>query len=239
MYDSKILRNKEGSMNSKILHKVREDVHEQYMACAQYVDWDVRGFSNDESINAFIVQEVILQQIIDEEQCKPYHYYEAWDVIGGECTKEGSDVSHDLFCIGHPYDSGEEIQKSIGHKGEVIFYSKVYWIEESNELYDIVLRWPIDQVKYARGLKAVQCTPIIEKYFKNIPYYNREEFRHTWKFDDPEIIYETVMQYCKTMWKPEKSTDRINFENNINEFFPDGVYPEIKKKIVSEWYKGQ
>lgn len=47
------------------------------------------------------------------------------------------------------------------------------------------------------------------------------------------------MQYCKTMWKPEKSTDRINFENNINEFFPDGVYPEIKKKIVSEWYKGQ
>jgi hypothetical protein len=155
MYDSKILRNKEGSMNSKILHKVREDVHEQYMACAQYVDWDVRGFSNDESINAFIVQEVILQQIIDEEQCKPYHYYEAWDVIGGECTKEGSDVSHDLFCIGHPYDSGEEIQKSIGHKGEVIFYSKVYWIEESNELYDIVLRWPIDQVKYARGLKAV------------------------------------------------------------------------------------
>ena len=46
MYDSKILRNKEGSMNSKILHKVREDVHEQYMACAQCVDWDVRGFSN-------------------------------------------------------------------------------------------------------------------------------------------------------------------------------------------------
>jgi hypothetical protein len=115
----------------------------------------------------------------------------------------------------------------------------VYWIEPGEQIYNNILSWSNSQVKEANGLKAVLYTPEIGKLFENVPCFEREAFVHTWEFDDPEIIYETVKQYCKVMWKTDKAADRINFEKNIDEFFPDGVYPDIKKRIISEWNKGQ
>ncbi len=214
-------------------HKVKDDIFTEYMACSQYIDWDVDKICL-KAPDGFIVQEVLLEQMIDGE-VNQVHYYEAWHVKDGECQKEKGQESHDLFCIGHPLDTSDAMIASIGHFGNVSFIPYVFWIECTSELYRVVNQWSPDTVREANGLKATYYSEKIEEKFKGLTSLERMPFAHRWDFRDDKLIYETVLKYCKTMYHPDNKIDRLNFKMFIDDAFPEGVYPEVKAKIIRDW----
>ncbi len=215
-----------------IVKHVKTDKHTEYMGCAQYIDWIVKAFGND-LCNAFIVQEISLVIIIDEAKTVT-RYFEAWHVAHGECNNALYQDSHDLFCIGHPLDDGDAIAMSVGHKGRVSFIPRVFYVKEGCALFDEIQSWPTDEVKEANGLQAKYYTEEIAKQVYKCPEFFREPFYHEWEFDDPEKIYAVVLQYCINMYRRD-NIGRNNIEIALDDFFPNGVYPDIKKRVIETW----
>ena len=220
-------------INQNILKLVKKDKHTDYMACAQYVDWIPSGFS-DEINNAFILQEIYLEKEIDGETTA-VHYYESWHVSDGICEKEPGQDSDDLFCIGHPLDDSDALKESIGHRGKVTFTPRVFLVKEADPLYSDIKSWPTDVVKEANGLRACYYTEEMEQKVKGYQEYYRESFCHVWNFDNPDKIYNVILNYCKKMFHKDNKIDRINFDMTINDFFPEGLLPEIKQRIIDSW----
>ena len=219
--------------NQNILKLVKKDKHTDYMACAQYVDWIPSGFA-DEIHNAFILQEICLEKEIDGETTA-VHYYEVWHVSDGICEKEPSQVSDDLFCIGHTLDDSDALKESIGHRGKVTFTPRVFLVKEEDPLYSDIQSWPTDVVKEANGLHACYYTEEMEQKVKGYQEYHRESFCHVWDFDDPNKIYNVILNYCKKMFHKDNKIDRTNFDKTINDFFPEGLLPGIKQRIIDSW----
>ena len=204
------------------------------MACFQYADWIEAAFDMRGNRDGFIVQKVKLDQFIDD-RIHSVHYYEAWPVSKGVCEKSNSDKSNDLFCIGNPYCQFDELRNSIGHAGKVIFTPEVYWINNQSELFTDISTWDTVTVKEANGLKAKYVTRALLEMFSREKKYPRSQFIHEWSFNNPEVIYNVVLDYCKCQWNPQQEIDIKNFEIRIDELFPDNVFPEIKKLIIKGW----
>ena len=220
-------------INQNILKLVKKDKHTDYMACAQYVDWIPSGFS-DEINNALILQEIYLEKEIDGETTA-VHYYESWHVSDGICEKEPGQDSDDLFCIGHPLDDSDALKESIGHRGKVTFKPRVFLIKEGDPLYSDIKSWPTDDVQEANGLHACYYTEEMEQKVKGYQEYYRESFCHVWNFDNPDKIYNVILNYCKKMFHKDNKIDRINFDMTINDFFPEGFLQGIKQRIIDSW----
>ncbi len=107
-----------------IIIKTEEDLHTNFMACEQRINWNVNEMAHYENANGFIVQEVVWQSVIDNN-CTTFHYYEAWEVISGICEPsfyKTPDDCDDAFCIGERFKGGHHdwelpIIQSIGHCG--------------------------------------------------------------------------------------------------------------------------
>jgi len=220
-------------MGQNIIEFIKPDKHTEYMACAQYADWIPMSF--DEKIDrAFIVQEIRMVKEIDGIE-DTSHYYEAWHVVNGICEKNPNQDSHDLFCVGYPLDDGDALKESIGHKGRISFVPRVFLIKEDSPLYCEIHSWPTNCVREANGLRACYYTEKFAKKIDEYKEYVRAPFYHEWDFDDPKKIYEVVLRYCRTMFHRDSKIDRVNFEMTIEDFFPEGVYPEIKQMVIDSW----
>lgn len=220
-------------MGQEIIKYVKPDKHTYYMSCAQYADWVVQAFC-DEAINAFIVQEIYLNKELDGIKATS-HYYEAWRVVDGECKKEPGQDSHDLFCIGHPLNDGDALKESIGHRGKIAFIPRVFLVKEGSSLYDEIQLWPTNVVHEANGLHAYYYTEELSNKIYRHPEFKREPFFHEWEFDDPKRIYDVVLQYCITMYHQDSKIDRTNFYSDIENFFSEDKYSDIKRQIIDAW----
>lgn len=102
---------------------------------------------------------------------------------------ESPGILNDMFRIGDDLDEDDLIRDSMGKFGTVLFIPKVYVVKSNSELYDCVNSWPLNGVKQSNGLKSCKANTKLEEAFKNVPAFERDIFRHDWKFDDPEDIY--------------------------------------------------
>ena len=224
-------------MNRPFYHKMCDDIHTQYMACSQSIDWDISGFDLH-TTNGYVVQNVSLTQEIDK-RTKSVNYYEAWKFCNGNCPKQDYQTSHDLFCIGHPLDSRDALIRSIGHAGKVVFNACVYWVDAETEanLCKLISQWPTNEVHEANGLHAVYSNDVLAEKFKQLKQYNRPTFQHPWDFTNRQDIYTVVLEYCKKMFRPNKEIDRENFQTFIDDCFPNNTYLDLMREIVDAWSK--
>jgi hypothetical protein len=203
------------------------------MACAQCADWIPKAF-DDRIENAFIVQEIIIEMVIDDNE-NITHYYEAWEVINGTCNKNEYQESHDLFCIGHPLDDSDALKSSIGHKGKVVFKPRVFLVYENNVLYSKISHWPTNVVREANGLHACYYNKELEKELEKCQEFYRDDFYHEWEMIDLNKIYVEVLGYCQLMFHRDNKNDKSNFFMTINDFFQEEKYAPIKEKIINAW----
>ena len=209
-----------------ILSKKRKDVHKKYMSCGQYINWNPEGLSIQKSEHALIVQEVRIEVDPPNQYVEAAHYFEAWEVKGRKVIgTEGSDCD-DMFRIGNDLDEDDLIRDSMGKSGTVLFIPKVYVVRSNSELYDCVKGWPLNGVKQSNGLKSHEANTKLEEAFKNVPAFERDIFRHDWKFDDPEDIYAVVLCYCQNKKYSAQDIDQLF----VNERY-ENVKTEIKKSM--------
>lgn len=195
-------------MKSVILTKKRNDLHEKYISCGQYINWNLEGLSISESEQAFIVQELRIEVDPPNEQMEA-HYFEAWEVQGGKIVGMEGTYCDDMFRIGDDFDETDLISNSMGKAGTVLFIPKVYVVKSNSEIYHCVKSWPLNGVKQSNGLRSCVATPKLEDAFKTVPMFKRDVFRHDWKFDNPEDIYETVLCYCRNLKCSEQDIDKL------------------------------
>ena len=209
-------------MKSPILFKKQEDLHKKYISCGQYINWNIEGLSILESEQAFIVQEVRIAVDPPNRYVEAVHYFEAWKVKDGKVSGLENTYCDDMFRIGNDLDEDDLIRDSMGKFGTVLFIPKVYVVKSNFELYDCVNGWPFNGVKQSNRLKSREANPKLEEAFKNVPVFERDVFRHDWKFDDPEDIYAEVSCYCRNKKYSAQDIDRL---------FPDEGYEDIKARI--------
>ena len=214
--------NNKSEMKSSILSKKQEDLHTKYISCGQYINWNLDGLSISKSEQVFIVQELCIKAIPLNEYVEPIRYYEAWEVKGGIVVSTKDDYCDDMFRVGNDFDEDNLIKNSMGKSGMILFMARVYVVRNNSELYNCVNNWPLEEVKQANGLRASKVTSKLQEEFKNMPVFERDIFRHDWRFDDPEDIYEEVLDYCRNLKYSKNDVDRL---------FPDEGYEDIKNKV--------
>ena len=79
-------------VKSPILSKKRSDLHEKYISCGQYINWNLEGLSILESEHAFIVQEVRIEVAPLNQYVEAAHYFEAWEVKDGKVMGDRKSV---------------------------------------------------------------------------------------------------------------------------------------------------
>lgn len=209
-------------VKSPILSKKRSDLHEKYISCGQYINWNLEGLSILESEHAFIVQEVRIEVAPLNQYVEAAHYFEAWEVKDGKVMGVKDADCDDMFRIGDDFDEDDLIRDSMGKFGTVLFIPKVYVVKSNSELYDCVNSWPLNGVKQSNGLKSCKANTKLEEAFKNVPAFERDIFRHDWKFDDPEDIYAVVLRYCQNKKYSAQDIDRL---------FANERYEDVKTRV--------
>ena len=158
-------------VKSPILSKKRSDLHEKYISCGQYINWNLEGLSILESEHAFIVQEVRIEVAPLNQYVEAAHYFEAWEVKDGKVMGVKDADCDDMFRIGDDLDEDDLIRDSMGKFGTVLFIPKVYVVKSNSELYDCVNSWPLNGVKQSNGLKSCKANTKLEEAFKNVPAF--------------------------------------------------------------------
>lgn len=233
-------------MNYSICTKDQPDVHKEFMACEQRVNWNVYEIAHKDAANGFIVQIVLRTSTIDSDE-HIYHYYEAWEVINGICDPlfdKTPDYCDDAFCIGARllgggYDWEQALIQSIGHHGKEEWVCKVCWIDKHDHasLYKTIFDWPTEEVDQANGLRAVWVTAENKEMFSSVHQLIRPPFVHSWDMRSTEKIKYVTKEYLFKQCKNNKSeAERRNFEILLLDFFKDEKYSFIMNELREEWY---
>ena len=121
------------------------------------IRWNVKSIAGKENANGFIVQ------LVDAEGPKTSDepYYEAWRVENGKTD--------------HLYDHDDVFRS----KDQVKYHTQVFWIDETDELYQKVTKWEPTMMFFAGDLPAVLKSEA--PYMKDRdPLFEREYIPERW-----------------------------------------------------------
>lgn len=102
------------------------------------IKWNVEEIAKHKCANGFIVQRVELNDETGIIHNYNGPYFEAWKVENG-CTQYAD--YDDNFQNGMGCVAGIVAENSVGLKGKIEYYAKVYWVDESSEIYNYVSQW--------------------------------------------------------------------------------------------------
>lgn len=180
-------------MNKECIRITADKNEKPYMYFSQEGFWNVDAISQYPKATGYIVQEVYISnstgiEVIDEK----VHYFETWYVNKGVVDDFEEDNPDDSFRCGLEYMEADLLKASLGCVGEVIYDTKVYWIDEKDRLFSQVDGWKSRTVKYAAKLKSTwgENFDDIKKY---IPRATRN-FVHKVNFAEECIIKQSVVK---------------------------------------------
>lgn len=192
------------------------------------INWIPKDIINDNVSNGYIVQKVKFINTtgieLNNEQIEELEYYEAWKVENWKIIyNDGLDENYDdRFSGGSKYDKTGCIRNSLGKKGKVEYYSKVYWISVNNPLYKIVDSWDVGTISLADKLKSIEVSQCKElEKIKEV--YNRPNFIHEVDFEKRDTIKKEIL----SVFKRRIAKKDIEFNNYLVEMLEDTKYEDL------------
>lgn len=134
------------------------------------IKWNVEEIAKCKCANGFIVQRVELNDETNIIHNYSGPYFEAWEVEGG-CTQYADyddEFLNGMGCVTHIV-----AENSVGVKGKIEYYAKVYWVDSQSSIYKHIKQWK-SSVSMANKLPSVlekdcdlfeQQEVITERYF--------------------------------------------------------------------------
>jgi len=158
------------------------DKHSSYEYCEYKIKWNVERIIDafytahaklTKVLNGYIVQLVHFKYV----DGRAANYYEAWEVTNGKTVSDGYDYD-DNFSNGLPYGHDEDVPQH----GVVSWKTKVYWVPEGIDVYDVVNNWKKKNVPEANELKAELEEEVSQDIKDQIEqnYVFSREYEHKW-----------------------------------------------------------
>lgn len=224
------------NFDAKYYQIVNVDNSKPYLYYNLEIDWKVENIIDTDCKDGYIVQKVKIINTTDIKDIKNIEYYEAWEVINGNCVgHKDSEYDDKFFWIG--YDMIYYIiAKSIGKNGKIEYQSEVYWISKQNKLYEIVNKWRSQEVLEARKLKSILVENCPEFASCN-PIFKRDNFVHKVIFDDKELIKETIENIVMALKTNHKDILILSLKEELIEIStnPENAkYISILNEIISK-----
>ena len=156
--------------------------HTDYEYCEYKIKWNVERIIDafytahaklTKVLNGYIVQLVHFTYV----DGRAANYYEAWEVTNGKTVSDGYDYD-DNFSNGLPYGHDEDVPQH----GVVSWKTKVYWVPEGIDVYDVVNNWKKKNVPEANELKAELEEEVSQDIKDQIEqnYVFSREYEHKW-----------------------------------------------------------
>lgn len=195
-----------------------------YAAFCQKIKWNVLAIAGYEKACGYIIQMVHytdttgVTRIFDD-------YYEAWPVQDGVCEHADKYEYDDNFSFDG--DPSRPVKESIGKVGCIRYETKVYWIDKTDSLYDVINSWKEREVLMAGNLKskyAKECTALTSA----TPRFLRK-FEH--RFDcrlDSDV--EAALRYAYATRIKRKDSTLREF---LSDLLADTNYRHLVGKICS------
>lgn len=214
---------------------IHADKHTHYMACSQAIKWNTEILAGKPSPNGAIIQHIKRTEIVNGCMVKEEEYYEAWIVNDGICTDTKGQEYDDLFSIGHPLNSFDELCLSIYKSGEIRFQASFCWVDELEPIYQIVLNWP-RLVASAGGLLSIYSHTRDKEELQSLSWHTRDEFLHVWDLTDESQVQKEMSGYCRKMYKGrKKDLDRANLKLDLEQACRNGLPITICEYIIHEY----
>lgn len=165
-------------MKKSIFYTERKELNEVTLPFAYYnycIDWNVKNITYGQERDGYIVQKVHFES---ELECIGGcdDYYEAWKVQNNTIIDK-DDRPDDTFCSGGTLFLNILLEGSIGKKAKTIYKTEVYWVNKSDQIYEIIDSWKPRGAIVANELKSVYvkdakdfkcCNFICDRFFEHI-----------------------------------------------------------------------
>lgn len=184
----------------------RNDLTKPYASFHFGIRWKPEEISCCECANGYIVQEIIIEA---PEYLSGFHekkYYEAWNVENGVVTYQQKFASKEDDVFSYP-ETG--IEESLNKEGQIIYYARVFWVDDESPVFEEVNRWNYGTVIQAGNLIKSSLV------FNGIDFckqLDRTTFRFEYAFKDIETIRTTFIEIGRNFYGCDRKYERQNFE---------------------------
>lgn len=212
--------------------KVEDDVHTDWCAFSQRIDWVVENITGANNANGYIVQHFRRSVNPSFAFLQDDSYFEAWPVVDGNIPIRSEGTCDDEIRIGDLYNFDYDIKLSLGTSGTILINTDVYWIPQYSKLYDIVDMWQIES-KRTNGL---QCSGFFDELTDDYLVFSRPPIKHEWDLQSNEKIEYVLNRSNDQAYPNGSSRDKKLLERRLEYIFEDNPnYAELKKRLFDDW----